>query len=191
MKHNIGRRIKGIGGKKICPVHKSIGCYCDPRPDFFKSDKQLEREYLKVVTNGASEPKGLRRTDMDERELNKAVCQIFVDYRETPHAVPQKIVDLIIKDRLRVVHGVREIQDIKELYDVVNKHLKHMGAVQTISLPIMISEIQDIIIADRLRIVESLIKYKQGFTDFSPYAGCHKAINETLNLAGVNNDKTN
>ena len=32
---------------------------------------------------------------MNERELNKAVCQIFIDYRETPHAVPQKIVELV------------------------------------------------------------------------------------------------
>lgn len=84
---------------------------------------------------------------------------------------------------------------VKQLFDAsIEYHLyigNTLGDEQKIFLRGYCKYIADFIIADRLRIVESLIKYKQGFTDFSPYAGCHKAINETLNLAGVNNDKTN
>lgn len=73
---------------------------------------------------------------------------------------------------------------ITELYDIVNKHLRHMGAVQTISLPIMISEIEDVILKDRARIVAPLvesIKREGIYMDTST----EEAIKETLKLAGV------
>jgi len=74
---------------------------------------------------------------------------------------------------------------VKELYDVVNKHLKHMGAVQTISLPIMISEIQDIIIADRRRIVSPLVELGQiKRQPLPPYEHMCQAIEKTLELSG-------
>ena len=39
---------------------------------------------------------------MDEKELNEAICNIMFWYKDTPMAIPQKIVELIIKDRKRI-----------------------------------------------------------------------------------------
>ena len=54
---------------------------------------------------------------MDEKELNEAICNIMFWYKDTPMAIPQKIVELIIKDRKRICEPLVKAKNL--LYGVL------------------------------------------------------------------------
>ena len=60
---------------------------------------------------------------MDEKELNEAICNIMFWYKDTPMAIPQKIVELIIKDRKKMFDELRNLS--KDKNDLMS-HLDSM-----------------------------------------------------------------
>jgi len=57
--------------EKLCPTHNCFGCYCDDRPEFFKSEEKVLAEFLYNYQVGGEPLNSLINTDKLAKDILK------------------------------------------------------------------------------------------------------------------------